>query len=294
MRIAFLISKIYNIRKKETFVMNYMELIQKRGTLLAAHRGVAGGNIACNSAQAFEIALLQGADIVELDVERSEDGELFVLHPGKEPIHLRIKDSIKRLPAKVVKELYLSNCDLDPTDQHILTLEQALRQLKGRTIVNIDKFWENPEQIAHLVRKLDMTDEVLIKTSEKKDRFEAIEKYGYDLPYMAMVKDEDERYEERLAKLPKFVGCEILFDKESAPVASPEYINRLHSDGKFAFVNALVYDYRKILAAGHNDDISICGREQEGWGWLADRFDIVQTDFLLPCRLYLEKTGRRK
>ena len=274
--------------------MDYMKLIEQKGTLLAAHRGVAGGNIPCNSAQAFEIALLQGADIIELDVERSQDGELFVLHPGKEPIHLRIKDSIKRLPAKVVKELFLSNCDLDPTDQHILSLEEALKRLKGRTIVNIDKFWENPEQIAHLVRKLDMQDEVLIKTGEEKNRFDDVVKYGADLPYMAMIKNEDMRYEERCAKLPKFVGVEILFKEETAPVASKAYVDQLHADGKFAFVNGLVYDYRAVLAAGHNDDISICGREEEGWGWLADHYDVIQTDFLLPCKLFLEKTGRRK
>jgi len=274
--------------------MDYMKLIKEKGTLLAAHRGVAGGNIACNSAQAFEIALLQGADIAELDVERSEDGELFVLHPGMEPVHLRLRDSIKRLPARVVRELCLSNCDLISTDQHIMTFEEALVQLKGRTIINIDKFWENPEQIAYIIRKLDMVDDVLIKTNEVKGRFEDVVKYGADLPYMAMVKDTDERYEERLAKLPKFVGCEILFDEESAEVASKEYVGRLHADGKFAFANALVYNYRRVLAAGHNDDISICGKEEEGWGWLADRFDIIQTDFLLACKLFLEQTGRRK
>ena len=186
----------------------------------------------------------------------------------------------------MVKELFLSNCDLDPTDQHILTLEEALKRLKGRTIVNIDKFWENPEQIAHLVRKLDMQDEVLIKTGEEKNRFDDVVKYGADLPYMAMIKNEDMRYEERCAKLPKFVGVEILFKEETAPVASKAYVDQLHADGKFAFVNGLVYDYRAVLAAGHNDDISICGREEEGWGWLADHYDVIQTDFLLPCKLF--------
>ncbi len=274
--------------------MNFMKKIAEKGTLLTAHRGVAGGNIPCNSALAFEIALYQGADMVELDIERSEDGVLFVLHPGKEPVHLRIKDSIRELPARVIKELYLSNCDLDPTNQHILTLEQALKLLKGRTIVNLDKFWCYPEEIAYTVRALDMQNEVLIKANENNFSIDSVAKYAYDLPYMPMIWHKDERYDERLAKLPKFAGVELLFDKESDPIASKEYVNKLHSDGKFAYVDGLVYDYRTVLAAGHNDDISICGREEEGWGWLADRYDIIQTDFLLPCKLFLEKTGRRK
>ncbi len=274
--------------------MNFMKEIAEKGTLLTAHRGVAGGNIPCNSAQAFEIALYQGADMIELDIERSEDGVLFVLHPGKEPIHLRIKDSISRLPSKVVKELYLSNCDNDPTEQHILTLEQALKQLKGRTVVNLDKFWCYPEEIAHTVRALDMQDEVLIKANEDNFGIDLIAKYAPDLPYMPMIWHKDERYEERLKRLPKFAGVELLFNKETDPIASKEYVDMLHADGKFAYVDGLVYDYRTVLAAGHNDDISICGNEEQGWGWLADRYDIIQTDFLLPCKLFLEKTGRRK
>ena len=51
-------------------------------TRIAAHRGAAGGNIHCNTWVAFEASLAQGADIIELDVSRSADGELFVFHPG--------------------------------------------------------------------------------------------------------------------------------------------------------------------------------------------------------------------
>jgi glycerophosphoryl diester phosphodiesterase len=56
--------------------------------LLAAHRGVSGGNIPCNTIASFEIALRQGADIMELDVQRSADGQLYVFHEGKEEPHL--------------------------------------------------------------------------------------------------------------------------------------------------------------------------------------------------------------
>ena len=55
----------------------------KERILLAAHRGVAGGNIPCNTIAAFEIALRQGTDIMELDVQRSADGNLYVFHEGK-------------------------------------------------------------------------------------------------------------------------------------------------------------------------------------------------------------------
>ena len=52
-----------------------MDLIRNGKTpLLAAHRGVTGGNIPCNSEAAFRAAIAQGADIVELDVSLSRSG----------------------------------------------------------------------------------------------------------------------------------------------------------------------------------------------------------------------------
>ena len=59
--------------------------------MIAAHRGTAGGNIPCNTLTAYEIALRDGADIIELDVAKSLDGKLFCFHPGME--HVMYADS---------------------------------------------------------------------------------------------------------------------------------------------------------------------------------------------------------
>mgnify|MGYP000767649691 CR=1 FL=1 len=65
-----------------------IELRKKTGVLVAAHRGTSGGNIPPNSIAAFDIALKEGADILEMDLFQSIDGELFVFHTGMEPSHL--------------------------------------------------------------------------------------------------------------------------------------------------------------------------------------------------------------
>lgn len=275
--------------------MKLFEVAKEKKILVAAHRGVAGGNIPCNSLQAFQIALNQGADIIELDVESSLDGELFIQHPGMEKVHLRLGDSIKNYPASVVEEFYLSNCDLTRTDQHIVRLEDALRLLKDKCIVNIDKFWNYPEQIAALVRKLHMEDQVIIKTSNKSKYLDDVEKYASDLAYMAIVKEEDTTYEEIKKRNINYVGVEVVFEKETAPVAQKEYIDFMHKEGKLIWANAIVYNFKDVLAAGHTDDISLAEDPQKGWGWIADKgYDIIQTDFLLPCRQFLEQTGRRR
>ena len=149
--------------------MNILEMAREKKILLVAHRGVCGGNIPCNSLQAFRAALNMGADMIELDVEASADGELFIQHPGMEKVHLRMQDSIKTLPGKVVENFRLSNCDLTPTEWQIPRLEEAFQLLKGKCLINIDKFWNNPKEIAELIRKYDMADQILIKTENKKE-----------------------------------------------------------------------------------------------------------------------------
>ena len=43
------------------------------------------------SIAAYKIALDQGADVVEIDVSHSNDGEYFVFHPWMEPQFLKSK-----------------------------------------------------------------------------------------------------------------------------------------------------------------------------------------------------------
>lgn len=72
------------------------------------------------------------------------------------------------------------------------------------------------------------------------------------------------------------------------------YIDKLHRDGRLVWANAIIYNYKTQLSAGHSDDISAAGDPEGGWGWLADRgYDLIQTDWPLMMRLYLEETGRR-
>ncbi len=274
--------------------MNLLEARKEKGVLLAAHRGVCGGNIPCNSLAAFQAAVKMKAEIVELDADMSEDGVLFVQHPGMEKVHLRMNDSIRHYPAGVVRQFPQSNCDLVRTQYLIPTLEEALILLRGKAIVNIDKFWEHPAEISALVRRLGMEDQILIKTSPKPQYFDAVEEYAPDFAYMPIVKEENAVHDELNRRNINYVGAEVLFTDEGMPVASPEFIDMMHSEGKLVWSNAIVYNYKTVLSAWHNDDVSVIGDPGRGWGWLADRgFDVIQTDWLWLCRDYLTKTGRK-
>ena len=274
--------------------MSVLDLVKHRKVLLAAHRGACGGNIPCNSLQAFQAAVLSGADIVELDVDMSEDGVLFIQHPGMEPVHLRMRESIRSHPASEVEKIRLSNCDHAPTQYRIPRLEEALTLLKGRCLINIDKFWEHPAEISALVHDLHMEEDVIIKTDCRPENLDMVERYAPDLPFMGLCRRGPEDLDALNGRSIRYIGAEVLFDREESALCSRAFLESMHRADKIVWVNAIVYYYEDVLSAGRNDDVSVSEDPEKGWGWLADRgFDIIQTDFVYQCRRFLEDTGRR-
>ncbi|MBP3648083.1 MAG: glycerophosphodiester phosphodiesterase family protein [Clostridia bacterium] len=256
--------------------------------LIAAHRGVAGGNVPCNSYPAFEAALRQGADIIELDISMSRDGVLYVFHPGMEPVFLRSERLISDMDAREVDQLPLRNQDSTPTQYYVPRFEDIMHRLRGRCYINLDKFWTCPERITESVRSLGMQDQVLIKTSATPENFARVEAVAPDLPYMVIARDRDDFTDELLKRPMRYVGVEALFEREDAPIASEDYLSGLRKKNLLAWGNAIVYDYRAVLTAGHTDDISISEDPEKGWGWLVKRgFNIIQTDWTLDLARYL-------
>ncbi len=266
----------------------------KERILTAAHRGTAGGNIPCNTLASYEIALRQGADIVEIDVAVSSDRKLFVFHPGMEKAHLCISESLSNLPGTAIEQIRFTNQDNTPTEDKIATLDEVLDLIKGRAYVNIDKFWDAMPEITECVRRHGMQNEVIVKTSAEPRWFDMVEKIAPELPYMPIIRDTDTVTEDLLKRKINLIGAEVLFASEDAQVASPEYIDWMHGKGLLLWATAIVYNYKEQLTAGHSDDIAMVSDPDYGWGWLVDRgFDMIQTDWQLPLRLYLEETGKR-
>ena len=84
-----------------------------------------------------------------------------------------------------------------------------------------------------------------------------------------------------------------VFKKDTAEVASEEFIERMHRDGILVWANSIIYNYKQQLSGGHSDDTALTVSEDEGWGWLADRgFDIIQTDWPMMLIDYLKRTER--
>ena len=166
---------------------NILETAKER-VIICAHRGVWGGNIPCNNILAYDIALNQGADMVEIDVTKAADGELFIFHPGMESVQLRQNIDIRKMNAPEIRELRYVNYDGTPTTIGLNTLDEVLEHLNGRCFINIDKFGDNPAEIIEKVKRHDMKDQIILKCAPKPEQLAIIEKYAPDIQFLPVIK----------------------------------------------------------------------------------------------------------
>ena len=259
-----------------------------------AHRGSSAGNVPCNTMAAYTAALTQGADMIEVDANMSADGTLYSFHPDMEPRHLGVECSISNLRDDEVRALRYLNYDRTPTQFGIPTLEEVFELCKGKCFINVDKFWRYPRELCNLIRRFDMADQIVVKTSPNEQIFALMEEMFPDIAYLPIISKDEGLHDSLLKRRINYVGAEVIFKQEDTEVGSKAYIEKLHRDGRLVWVNSIIYNYREQLSGGHNDDVSAAGDPDGGWGWLCDRgYDLIQTDWPLMMRLYLEETGRR-
>ena len=265
----------------------------KEKILIAAHRGVFGGNIPCNTLASYEIALKQGADMIETDVNITSDGKLIIFHPEMEIAHLGRDVSLPKMPWSEVSNLRYLNIDNTPTQFRVESFDDLLEAFKGRCFINVDKFWDNPEAIYEAVKRHGMLDQIVVKAPPTEDVLRVLEEVAPELAYMPVVKIQYTGHDSLKKRKVNYVGIEALFYDDDDPIVSEEFIDRVHKDGKLMWANSIIYDYEKQIAAGHSDDTALTESEELGWGWLADRgFDLIQTDWPLMLSNYLKETNK--
>jgi len=257
--------------------------------IVAAHRGVSGANIPCNTKAAYNIAITQGADIVEIDVTKSSDGKLFIFHPGMEKAHLNKDIKLSEMTAKEILELRLVNQDNVPTSYGITPLDEMLEFLKDKAYINVDKYWMYMEEITYALKKAGVKKQAIVKIPDNLKFVDMIEKIAPDIAFMPMIWHKDEFTDAVLERDVSYIGVEALFDSEDDEIVSDKYIEQMHKKGLLLYGNAIVYNEKQVISAHHTDDVALAGNPDFGWGWFAEKkFDIIQTDWCVMLKNYLD------
>ena len=203
---------------------------ERSTTLVIAHRG-ASAKAPENSLAAFEQAIEDGTDMVELDVQETADGKVVVFHDSD-----FMKVAGTELKIWDATSTRLQNIDIgshfhtDFADQRVPTLREALQLCRDRTIVNIElKYYGHDQQLARrvveLVSELEMDDQVVYMSLKQKATKELKKlRPNATVGLLSAVSIGD------------LTGLEADFFAVSTKLADRRLIRRVHATGKSVYV----------------------------------------------------------
>lgn len=211
---------------------NTLHLYNRDRVQVAAHRGVAGVNIPCNTIPAFDIALHGGAAILEMDLFKSLDGEIFIFHTGKEPFQLDRHIDLTRMTAEEIRKLRLINVDFNETEHGLNTFDEVLEHMKNRCILNLDRCGAFIPDVIKQVERHGMKEQILLKNAPTKEVLRTVEEVAPDYMFMPIYMENDTASELIESMNINYMGAELVFSTEKAPVIQPEYIEAMHKKGR--------------------------------------------------------------
>lgn len=215
---------------------------------------------------------------------------MFLFHPGQEHNHLNRDIHLETMTGEEIRRERYVNPDNAVTPYGLSTLDEALEHLKGRCLINLDHTWEYLPEVMQTVRRHGMRDAIILKTPGTLPLLKLVEEVAPDYMYMPIIHEADDISVVIEGMDIRYAGAELVFTSEDAPVARDAYIEDHHKKGRLLWGNAIVYDYRVQLAAGHTDDAAVTGNPDFGWGWILDKgFDILQTDWVSGLSQYIAK-----
>lgn len=261
--------------------------LDNKKVLVAAHRGTCGGNIVQNTVASCKNALLHDADIIELDAAMSTDGDFFAFHDGVEPVALGVQHNIRTMSTQEVESLPLLNSLGKKCHASTSRLADVLAYLKGRCLINIDRSWFYWPAIFSELQRLDMDDQIIVKSPPKAEYLHALQEHAPHMMYMPICTSVAD-VEATMAANVNTVAAELIFEGEKDDLVSDATLARLRERGWVLWGNAITLDDDTTLSARRDDDNAILHDPDEAWGWLVRKgFTIIQTDWPMLLRKYL-------
>lgn len=267
---------------------------------VAMHRG-DWRNFPENSKGAILSSITLGADIVELDVQRTKDGRFILNHDATLDRTTTGKGKVCDLTLEQIKKFKMRDAKGKVTDYEILTLEEALELTRGRIIMNIDKFTAYPREILDAVAAVGALKEVLVKSLHNPD--DARKFFGPywkdvedgTLLYMPVIQFCWKRHKKAAHDLPLWLAKEPRkASMYEICVDSPKHAAAFGkvTEAKGAprlWVNTM-WDN---LDAGHGDKRALLDPDAN-WGWVLDQgATMIQTDYAAELIVWLMRKGRR-
>ena len=172
--------------------------------------------------------------------------------------------------------------------------EEVLESFRGKCLINIDRSWFYWKEIIALLDRMDMKDQILLKSGVEEELLKELEESGTGIMYMPIMKSPEEweileKYEINVA------AAELIFTDTDSEFLSPEFMGRLKRAGIAPWVNAITLNDEIVLSGLLDDNNAIKIGFDETWGKLTDLgFEIIQTDWPALLKGYITNKPNKK
>jgi glycerophosphoryl diester phosphodiesterase len=178
--------------------------------------------------------------------------------------------------------------------QKLERLEDVLEKFRGKCLINIDRSWFYWREIIELLNRIDMKDQILLKSEVEEELLAQLEKSGTEIMYMPIMKKAEEwdiveKYNINVA------AAELIFTDLKSSFLSEEFMGKLKHAGIAPWVNAITLNDDTILSGLLDDNNAIRIGFDETWGRLIELgFEIIQTDWPALLKGYIIKKFNNK
>ena len=257
--------------------------------LVVSHRG-NWRSAPENSLAAIDSAIVMKIDAVEIDVRKTKDGHLVLMHDNTVDRTTNGKGKVGNLTLAEIKKLRLKDKDGKLTEHAVPTLEEAMLAAKGKIMVNLDKAYSIFPEVYNVLEKTGTANIVIMKGGApvkklKKEFSQYLDKVIY-MPIvtidkdgaMALVKD-------YMAQMPP-VAFELCYSDPKSRM--PRKMKKLLFKKSLLWYNTLW----PSLNGGHDDEAAL--KDADGnYGYLIDKLGarIIQTDNPAYLLQYLRERG---
>ena len=244
--------------------------------IVVAHRA-DWRNFPENSLEAIQSSIDMGVDMLELDVQRTKDGVLILMHDHKLDRTTTGQGNIAETTWEEISKLNLKDHKGEVTGYKVPKLEDALLLCKDRIMINLDKADRYFDEVFALLDKTGTGNLIVMKGGQPADQVrEKFGKYLDRVIYMPIVTINDEASEETINAFMedmKPVAFELCYSNAESPV--PAKLKTSLKGRTLLWYNTLWAS----LCAGHHDDLAV--EDPDGtYGFMIDSLGarILQTD----------------
>ena len=244
--------------------------------IVVAHRA-DWRNYPENSLEAINSAIEMGVDMLEIDVQRTKDGVLILMHDHNLDRTTTGSGDIADTTWEEIAKLNLKDHQGNVTGYKVPKLEDALLACKDRIMINLDKADRYFDEVFALLEKTGTTNLIVMKgrqsAAEVKQQFgQYLEKVIY-MPVVSINEPESEQAIYDFLNDLKPVAFELGWSNPESPV--PAKLEKVLKGRALIWYNTL-WEWQ---CAGHNDDKAVDDPDAT-WGYMIDTMGarILQTD----------------